>query len=73
MFRPPLERSFEDEHDNTTHFHRVLRLRMSGPVPSFPLYAFMACIGTALLIPLPWQHHQLSSSSVLQHAHDMYE
>jgi hypothetical protein len=21
MFQPPLQRSFEDEHDNTTHFH----------------------------------------------------
>jgi len=53
MFQPPLERNFNDEHYNTTHFHQVLRLRMSGLVPSFPLYAFMACIGTPLLIPLP--------------------
>ena len=73
MFQPPLERNFEVEHDNATHFHRVLRLRMSGPVLSFPLYAFMARIGTTLLIPLPWQHHQLSSCSVLQHAHDGYK
>jgi hypothetical protein len=60
MFQPQLERNFKEEHYNTTHFHRVLRLRISGHVPLFSLYAFMVCIGTTLLIPLPWQHHQLS-------------
>jgi hypothetical protein len=27
----------------TTHFHLVLRLRMSAVIPPFPLYAFMTC------------------------------
>ena len=29
----------------TTHLHLVLRLRISGDIPSQPLYAFMSCIG----------------------------
>jgi len=33
--------------------HLVLRLRMSGAIPLLPLYALMACMGTALLPPPP--------------------
>jgi hypothetical protein len=32
----------------TTSLHLVPRLRMSGAVPSLPLYAFMVCKGTAM-------------------------
>ena len=34
-----------------THLHLTPRLRMSGVVPLRPLYAFMAWIGTNLLLP----------------------
>lgn len=38
-----------------THFHQMLRLRMSGPTPLPPLlppYAFKAWPGAAVLLPL---------------------
>ena len=34
----------------TTHLHAVPRLRMSGVIPLLPLYDFMACTGTHLLV-----------------------
>jgi len=32
----------------TTHLHLLLRLGMSGPLPSFHLFAFVANLGTNL-------------------------
>jgi hypothetical protein len=40
----------------TTHFHLVPRLKMSGAVPLLPLYAFMACAGTAFSFTLSKRH-----------------
>jgi hypothetical protein len=37
---------------STTHFHLMLRLRMSGTILLLSLYAFMAWRGTALPFPL---------------------
>lgn len=34
----------------TDHSFIVFRLRISGPMPPFPLFAFMAWIGTALAL-----------------------
>jgi hypothetical protein len=33
----------------TAYLHIVARLRMSGTIPPFPPYAFVACPGTAYL------------------------
>jgi len=40
----------------TTHHHLALRLIMSGAIPFFPLYAFMAWTEETLPLPL---HHVL--------------
>jgi hypothetical protein len=36
----------------TNYLHLVPRLRTSGAVPLLYLYAFMACTGTSLLLPV---------------------
>jgi hypothetical protein len=36
----------------TIELHLMLRLRMSEVICPLPLYAFMACIGTAIPLPL---------------------
>lgn len=37
----------------TAELHLMVRLRMSEVVCPIPLYAFMACIGTTISLPLP--------------------
>jgi hypothetical protein len=37
----------------TTHLHVMMGLRMSGAIPSRPLYSIMVCKGTTLLYLTP--------------------
>jgi len=43
---------------STTYHHLLLRLSMSGAISSFPLYAFMVCIGTTLPFYLYHVHYK---------------
>jgi hypothetical protein len=47
-----------------THLHPVLRLRMSGAVPTFPSLFFMAGVRTTL--PLRWQLYFVSDRTWLR-------
>jgi hypothetical protein len=40
-----------------THLHLIPRLRISGPIPPHPLYAFKERTGTTLFLPLPLRHY----------------
>jgi len=50
----------------TNHIHLKSRLRMSGAMSLFPLYAFIAWTGTNLFCPLWWSYAVFSCYCVIE-------